>query len=131
MIQVGHLVYFLAHSKCSRNRKCCYYRDSVSEISSLHDFRALLSKTVYLFAAAYDPFNRGLGISFYNNSSNFKQPLGKGNAFVQIYTELLTAIRLFLNLEFGIHGGIVSRILNIKNLKGGKHRKGVVRVTTF
>lgn len=66
----------------------------------------LLSRTASLFASAYDPFNRGLGISFYNNSSNFKQPLGKGNAFVQIYTKLLTAIGLFLNLEFGIHEGL-------------------------
>lgn len=81
MIQVGHLLYFLAHSKCSKNRKCGYYRDSVKY--PLHMISGTPpSKTSYLFAAIYYPFNRGLGISFKNYSSNLKQPVERGNAFI-------------------------------------------------
>lgn len=43
----------------------------------------------------------------------------------------MAAIRLFLNLEFGMNWGMVPTILNFKGLREGKHRKRVPRVKTF
>ena len=89
MIQVGYLVYFLVHSKCSKHRKCCTIEIQLVKYPLCVISGTPPSKTSYLFAAVYDLFNRGPGISFYINGSNLKQPLGRGNAFIQIYTKLL------------------------------------------